>query len=358
MNTPEMTPQQADRELVGLISDVLGDHRPSPEREPGRVDQALWGLLSRLGLVRLTGSQASRGSEASWYDAAALHELAAAHGLQLPLVEHDLLAGWLLERTGLDPTPGITTLGWVDRDQVARDVPWARAAESIVLVHPESQGRHRVQVVTPSHLTLRPSENVAGEPRDTLLEVPDTAGPVGQTVTIDAGVAVSVRHRAALARAIQLCGAMDAAIESARRHTSERVQFGRPLSQFQAVQHRLADAAAEAALARAATRAAIDEAVATDFTGPGLDVAIAVARSCAGHAGSVVVRAVHQLHGAIGTTREHALHLVTTPILAWSNEYGTVAGFDAALTRAAVAAGPEGVWSLVSDPRSSAVPAR
>jgi acyl-CoA dehydrogenase len=146
---------------------------------------------------------------------------------------------------------------------------------------------------------------------------------------------------------VQICGALDAAVAATVRHTTDRVQFGRSLSQFQAVQHRLADAAAEAALARAATWAALDEAVSTDFAGPGLDVSIAVARSCAGHAGSVVV----------GTTREHSLHQLPVPILAWTNEFGTVAEFDEFLTRAAIAsevAGGQGaaggVWALLSDP--------
>jgi alkylation response protein AidB-like acyl-CoA dehydrogenase len=156
------------------------------------------------------------------------------------------------------------------------------------------------------------------------------------------------RLRGALMRAVQITGAMDAAVDLTVRHAAERKQFGRPLAAFQAVQHLAADAAAEAALARAATDAALSQAAATQFAGDGLLFSIAVARSVCGHSGSTVVRNAHQVHGAIGTTREHILHRVTMPILAWTNDFGTVVEWDALLEQAARDAGEAGLWELVS----------
>jgi alkylation response protein AidB-like acyl-CoA dehydrogenase len=155
------------------------------------------------------------------------------------------------------------------------------------------------------------------------------------------------RLRGALMRAVQMTGAMDAAVDLTVRHAAERKQFGRPLAAFQAVQHLAADAAAEAALARAATDAALSQAVATQFAGAGLLFSVAVARSVCGHSGSTVVRNAHQVHGAIGTTREHILHRVTMPILAWTNDFGSVAEWDALLEQAAHDAGDAGLWELV-----------
>jgi alkylation response protein AidB-like acyl-CoA dehydrogenase len=156
------------------------------------------------------------------------------------------------------------------------------------------------------------------------------------------------RLRGALMRAVQLTGAMDAAVDLAVRHAAERKQFGRPLAAFQAVQQLTADAAAEAVLARAATDAALTQAVATQFASDGLLFSVAVARSVCGHSGSTVVRNAHQVHGAIGTTREHVLHRVTMPILAWTNDFGSVAEWDAVLEQAARDAGDAGLWELVS----------
>lgn len=351
----------ADPELVSLVDDVLRTHRPDHEQGPEALDSTLWTLLESLGLTRLTSDEAVGGSGASWYDAAALHEAAAAHGIQLPLVEHDLLATWLLSEVGLEPSAGITTIGWAHPDATAVVAPWAATADQILVVSAEPSGAQRVRVVASAEVTIEPRSNLAGQPRDLV-----TGLRPGGGIGLEPTTGIALQHRAALIRAVQMCGAMDAAVAATVRHTTERVQFGRALSQFQAVQHRLAEAGAEAALARAATRAALMEAVTTDFIGEGVEIAIAAARSCTGHAGSVVVRAAHQLHGAIGTTREHHLHRVTVPILAWTNEYGTVAAFDDLLTRAAVRAetartaeaedSVRGVWSLVSDPSPASGP--
>jgi alkylation response protein AidB-like acyl-CoA dehydrogenase len=156
------------------------------------------------------------------------------------------------------------------------------------------------------------------------------------------------RLRGALMRAVQMTGAMDAAVDLTVRHAAGRKQFGRPVAAFQAVQHLTADAAGEAALARAATDAALAQAVATRFAGDGLLFSVAAARSVCGHSGSTVVRNAHQVHGAMGTTREHALHRVTMPILGWANDFGSVAEWDALLERAARDAGDAGLWELVS----------
>ena len=56
---------------------------------------------------------------------------------------------------------------------------------------------------------------------------------------------------------------------------------------------------------------------------PGMLFAVAVAKSCVGHAASVVVRGAHQVLGAIGTTLEHELHTLTKPILARRSEFGS-----------------------------------
>ncbi len=335
-------PQQADPDLVAMVDRVLAEHRPAPDRHPGVLDRELWNLLDSLGLTRLTVPESRGGSGGTWHDAAALLETAAAHGIQLPLAEHDLLAGWALEASGLPPLDGLTTLGFLGSNDVARQVPWASAADQVVLVGVGGAAA-RLEVYAAAEFAVEPGHNLAGEPRDTVRITSRSA----MTATVPQGMVEALRHRAALVRAVQASGAMGAAIGMTMTQVSDRVQFGRSLATFQAVQHRLAEAAAEAALARSATWAAVDEAVETNFRGPGLPVSVAAARSCVGQAGSAVVRAAHQLHGAIGTTREHPLHQFTVPILAWTNEYGTVAEFDALLTRAVVAAGPE-VWALVT----------
>ena len=134
--------------------------------------------------------------------------------------------------------------------------------------------------------------------------------------------------KSALVRAIQVCAALDGALALSIEHAASRVQFGRPLAKFQAVQHLISGIAAEAALARSATEAALSVAVDSDWSSPGLEFLVAAARSCAGHATSVVVRDAHQVLGAIGTTSEHPLHVFTRAALAWRSEFGSVRYWD------------------------------
>ena len=80
---------------------------------------------------------------------------------------------------------------------------------------------------------------------------------------LDPAVGDELVRRGAWARCVQIIGALDAAAELTVAHTRERVQFGRPLSKFQAVQHSLAAMAGEIERARAATTLAV--AAAADY---------------------------------------------------------------------------------------------
>jgi acyl-CoA dehydrogenase len=91
--------------------------------------------------------------------------------------------------------------------------------------------------------------NLAGEPRGSVTF--DVA--VGDTRTVDVGVADQLTRRGAWARCNQIVGVLDAACGLTVAHTTGRVQFGRQLSKFQAVQHSLAAMAGEIERARATT---------------------------------------------------------------------------------------------------------
>lgn len=340
-----MTTRDAvDRDLVEMMTAVFADHREQlgAARPAATWDPALWERLRELGLVRLTGSEESGGSGAGWLEAAELVRAAAQNGVQIPLAEHDLLACWLLEAAGLpvdDARRTVCVLGGV----VAHGVPWASAADKIVVVW-SADGAHHVADVDAVALDITAGTNLAGEPRDTVTAAPGALSGTAVTQT----VIDQFFLRGALVRGLQVCAVLDQIVTLSVEHATERTQFGRPLAKFQAVQNLVADIAAEAALARAATEAALTEAVRTDWSGTNLEFLVSVARSCAGHATSVVVRNAHQVHGAIGTTREHRLHEFTQPALAWRAEFGSVHYWDDRLTSAAIAAGRDGLWPLIT----------
>lgn len=333
-----------DGALVEMMGAVFSDYRDKhpPAATIGR-DPALWRHLDELGLVRLTGAEEHGGSGATWYEAAALIAAAVDHGVRIPLAEHDLLACWLLEAGGMPAGEAVRTVCVLDKRGTAAAVPWATSAERIVLVW-RAEGGHRVADVATEQLTITPGANLIGEPRDTVTAelaalhgVPVTAAPLTQ-----------LRLKAALVRSIQVTAALDRTLELCIDHATARVQFGRPLSKFQAVQNLISDMAAETALARAATDAAVHAGVISEWSALDLEFLVAVARSCAGHAASVVVRNAHQVHGAIGTTREHRLHEFTRAALAWRSEFGSVRYWDERVTDAAMHASAGALWDLIT----------
>lgn len=144
----------------------------------------------------------------------------------------------------------------------------------------------------------------------------------------DCGPAVrrALRAGAGLLASEQL-GLADWALTQTVRHLKERKQFNRPVGGFQALKHRLARLWLETVGLRAAARGAADALA----TGDDTEVAVAVAQA---HAAPVAVRAAEealQLHGGIGMTWEHPVHLYLKRAKADSIAYGTAGAHREAL---------------------------
>ncbi|GAA2285532.1 acyl-CoA dehydrogenase [Streptomyces ruber] len=136
----------------------------------------------------------------------------------------------------------------------------------------------------------------------------------------------ALRAGAGLLASEQL-GLADWCLTETVRHLKERRQFNRPVGGFQALKHRLARLWLEIAGLRAAARNAADALVG----GADTDVAVTVAQA---YAAPVAVRAAEealQLHGGIGMTWEHPVHLYLKRAKADSIAYGTAGGHRAAL---------------------------
>jgi acyl-CoA dehydrogenase len=134
-----------------------------------------------------------------------------------------------------------------------------------------------------------------------------------------------------LVKAIQISAALETITDLTIDHARTREQFGRPIGKQQAVQRMIAIVAGETALARAATDAAVLAAANPHTPAPQVAAMVAVARSCCGHAVDPVVRQAHQVIGAIGTTREHRLHVFTTAALVLRSHNGATRDWDAAV---------------------------
>jgi acyl-CoA dehydrogenase len=305
-------------ELAQLVDDLCS-------RSTG---DELWRNLEDTGLARLTSGQGAGPTEA----AIVLSGLAR-HAAAVPIAETDLLAAWLANEAGLPvPSTGPLTVALADATEVdgrlwgsARDVP--RPSSTVVLAARTADALHvgLVDAVSDGPITF------------------DVA--VGELRTVDIALADELTRRGAWARCNQIIGALDAACEMTVAHTAERVQFGRQLNKFQAVQHSLAAMAGEIERARAATALAVAAASDYGFDHPATDYAVTVAKVAVGRAVDPVTTIAHQLHGAIGVTAEHRLWRATMPARGWVDEFGTTASYARRLGRMALAT--DDPWDLV-----------
>ncbi|MDP3937368.1 MAG: acyl-CoA dehydrogenase family protein [Deltaproteobacteria bacterium] len=132
--------------------------------------------------------------------------------------------------------------------------------------------------------------------KDALLGRADAAWPVVMKVLDRANVALCA-EQAGLA---QIC------LELTVEYAKTRVQFGKPIGVFQAIKHPCAEMLLELESSKSAVYYA---AWALDHDPKAAPLAVAMAKSYAGEAGYRIAARSIQLHGGIGFTWEHDLHL-------------------------------------------------
>jgi alkylation response protein AidB-like acyl-CoA dehydrogenase len=127
-------------------------------------------------------------------------------------------------------------------------------------------------------------------------------------------------HIAMVLQCAETVGILDAVLTMTIAWARDRHSFGRPLASYQALKHRFADMTMWLHACRAITAGAID-AVAADS--PDAHLWVSSAKSYLGeHAGPLIQDCV-QLHGGIGVTWEHDLHLYLRRITLYRNMFGT-----------------------------------
>jgi alkylation response protein AidB-like acyl-CoA dehydrogenase len=133
--------------------------------------------------------------------------------------------------------------------------------------------------------------------------------PASAVVGSPGEAAQDIERQLELGLVIQLAetaGAMDAALEMTTEWAFNRYSFGRPLASYQELKHRFADMKvwleASHAIAGRAARAVQDD---------GDDAAewVSVAKSYVGQWGPELAQDCVQMHGGIGVTHDHDLHL-------------------------------------------------
>ena len=226
----------------------------------------------------------------------------------------DATCAWCLsgdgspDRAAVEVSATRTDDGW-RLDGVARYVHAAGHASLLLVTAAEAEGDGTVNLLVP-----RPSAGLSdraltgldltrrfGEVRFDGVVVPSNAALAGGWDVVERCLSV-----AAVLQAAESVGAADQLFAATVDYAKKRVQFGRTIGSFQALKHRLADLLMELEGMRAATHYA---ALALCEGLPDAAEAVATAGAYVDDAFAHLSGESLQLHGGIGFTWEHDVHL-------------------------------------------------
>ncbi len=298
--------QQAIAEAVGrFCRDRCGDEVVKPGS--GRFPTGLWKGLADLGVLALATPEGEGGVP----ELVAAVEVLGRSVFPGPLPETFLATALLpdAERAAVASGEAIVSVGTPPL------LPWAPVADLFV------------EIAGPRAFLARPVGAI--EPVATL------GGEPWGRASLERGaeLAGAARGRAihGVALAAYLCAAGRRLVEDTAEHARTRRQFGRPIGEFQAVAHPLADAAIQLDGAAALARAAACRVQSDD---PEAAASACAARISAGRAAVQAAHTCHQLFGAVGVTLDGPVFHVSRRILQLAGgSPGAAAARDGLLAR-------------------------
>jgi len=334
----------------------LADTQTINRDKQGRWKAPLWQALTEAGLPLSWVPEDCGGSGASLAEGFSVLGAAGRFAIAVPLAE-TMLAGWLLAQAKITSLEGEMTVAPAGpRDRItlnadgtlsgrARGVPFAKAAKHIAVLA-NGTGGLSIALVEAGKCRIEAALNLGGDNSDTVTfnnvaAVAIKPAPKGFDLT-------SLLLMGAVARSMQIAGALETMLDISVRYSNERVAFEKKISKFQAVQHNLARLAGESAAALAAATSAADTiANATSFDDAVYLEAASAKIRCA-EAAEKGAAIAHQVHGAIGFTIEHILHRYSLRAQAWRDDFGSESYWAVELGKMVAARGADELWPLVA----------
>ena len=350
---------KADPLIVATANRICAD-LCTPElvnaAEDGHWPAELWDALQGTGLSLAWVPEAAGGPGATLADGFAVVRTTARSAAPVPIAE-TLIAGWLLASAGLQAPPGPMTVAPVraggrvrcDADGElhgnASSVPFADRSEHLVVL--ASNGADAEIILVPSSACdCSAGTNLAGEAQGSVNF--DGARCVARGTMEAADPLQALQRMGAAVRSQQMAGALERVLELSLEYARQRVQFGRPIARFQAVQHNLASLAGEVAAAGAAADAAASAVIRHGIDDPRVLLAAGAAKVRAGEAAGSGAAIAHQVHGALGFTREYSLHHSTRRLWAWRDDFGAESVWAIRLGEITIDAGGRALWPALT----------
>jgi alkylation response protein AidB-like acyl-CoA dehydrogenase len=246
------------------------------------------------------------------------------------LVAGELVASWAVYEPGkswspLDAAVTATRTDAGYRIDGVKDRVEAGAESAILLVVAQCEGAVR-QFLVPAD-----APGVRVESQRSIDLVKSYARVHFDGVEVDASTVVGSAEQAAdlivrqgqvamVLQCAEVVGILETVLAFTIQWGFDRHSFGRPLGSYQALKHKYADLKIWFEACRATTNAAVAEVASRS---PGADMAISVAKSYVGEHAPGMLQDCVQLHGGIGVTWEHDLHLFLRRVTLYRSMFGT-----------------------------------
>jgi len=246
------------------------------------------------------------------------------------LVSGELIASWAVYEPGKPwaptrPTVTATPTAQGFRIDGVKDRVEAGAESGLVMVVAESDGALR-QFLVPTDapgVSIQQQNSVDLVKRYARMSFDDVEVDESAAVGSPAQTPALIERQAQIAMVLQcaeIVGILDTVLDFTIQWALDRHSFGRPLASYQALKHKFADLKIWLEACRATTRAAISEVAARSADA---DMTVSVAKSYVGEHAPSMVQDCIQLHGGIGVTWEHDLHLFLRRATLYRSMFGT-----------------------------------
>jgi alkylation response protein AidB-like acyl-CoA dehydrogenase len=246
------------------------------------------------------------------------------------LVSGELVASWAVYEPGkpwapLDAGVTATPTDTGFRIDGAKDRVEAGAESGILLVVARCEGALR-QFLVPTN-----APGVRVEPQRSIDLVKRYARVHFDGVEVDGSAVVGLAEQtpgliagqsqiAQVLQCAEVVGILETVLDFTIQWGFDRHSFGRPLGSYQALKHKYADLKIWFEACRATTNAAVAEVAARSS---GAEMAVSVAKSYVGEHAPGMLQDCIQLHGGIGVTWEHDLHLFLRRVTLYRSMFGT-----------------------------------
>ncbi|MFC5751658.1 acyl-CoA dehydrogenase family protein [Actinomadura rugatobispora] len=222
------------------------------------------------------------------------------------------------DRPGEGPVAAASGDGFT-LDGAALFVPYAASAEAF-LVAAVLDGEPRAFLVDADSpgVTVEPAAGTVGFDRPCRVAFAGVRVPPDRVLGDDRAAVDAMSAYGAAATCAEMVGAAQRVLDVTIAYATEREQFGKPVGAFQAVQHHCADMAIDVL----GSRFIAYEAIWRLSAGREAAEEVSMAKAWVSGAYERVCALGHQVHGAIGFTWEHDLHLYSRHAMATALAFG------------------------------------